>query len=219
VTVRKLPIVVLAMLVGGCTTTAVPTAAATRNASTQPASPAPLSTLTAPTSLPTPRPTPTPVLAAPCPDIDSPSLFEFTEADPACFPGDILLSGWLSGPPAIGWEGPHVEPAWLYYPMKGGVMLWSVVPEGEDPGCPPPGPVQCASIFLHVAPGSGVEIGALYRWTQVVGHIHDPAAATCHFEYPDEPHDNPWGTFPDIEARAQCDLNFVVTRVGEVADG
>jgi hypothetical protein len=208
---RKLATLILVVALGGCGR-GVATAPAVNP--TAPSAP-PVAVATA-----SPRPTPTPVLAAPCPDVDSPSLFEFVEADPACFPGDVLLTGWLGRPPPMGFEGPRVEPAWLYYPADDFAVLWSVKPGGgDDQHCPDPRPEPCAWIFLHVDPSSGIELGAAQRWIQVVGHLHDPASATCHYTYPDDPDENPYGSPPDAETQAQCDTNFVVTRVGEVADG
>ena len=165
----------------------------------------------APTTRPTERPTPTPVLMAPCPSGSPLPVEVYLDTDPACFTGEIEVRGWLSDPPGMGWEGPVVEPQWLYYPPDiRNSALWSVIPAEPDHACPETDPA-CGWYFLHLAPGSNAELGRKARWVVVTGHVDDPAAATCHYDL--QP-DDPEGAPTDLETLIQtCRSEFVVDRI------
>jgi len=207
--------VMLALLAGACggvTHGSTPTATPIEPsavASAVPSSALLPTTLPTEPPIPTERPTPTPVLNAPCPTDKVLSVASYVAADPACFTGSVRIRGWLDFPPALGWEGPGVEPAWLYYPPELVLpALWTSVPPGPDHTCGDTNP-SCAWFFLHVAPDSDVSLGLKPRWVVVTGHIDDPAAATCHY-LPSDPEE---GAFDDADAIRQCASNLVVTAI------
>ena len=200
--VHMLRVAALAVLVGGCAATAIPSA---MPSALPTATDATVSGPTAATA--TPRPTPTPVLAAPCP-IGSPlEVLEVTESDPECLHGEIVVTGWLDFPPAMGWEGPSVEPAWLYYPPEGVSALWSSRVVEPEHSCPAGGP--CGWFFLHLPPTSTITLMREPGHITLRGHFGDPASATCHYLADAEE----FGTADDAEAVRQCESHFVVTEI------
>lgn len=163
-----------------------------------------------PSSTPTTRPTPTPVLAQPCSTDAALSVSGLLSADPECLHGTLVVKGWLDAPAGMGWEGPTVEPAWLYYPVDNPMSsLWEIPPVAPEHFCPDPnGP--CPWFFLHLAPGSGVTLGVVPGWVRVTGHVNDPASSTCHYEV--TPGDSTF-IVHDAEAVTQCRAQFVVESV------
>lgn len=163
------------------------------------------------TPIATERPTPTPVLETACPTSTPLTVTQFQDADPECQHGTLVIEGWLDSPPGMGFEGPIVEPVWLYYPPDLRMStLWSDVPIEPDHACSQTNP-SCGWFFVHIAPGSGVELVAPPRWVVVTGHIYDPAAATCHYVLAS---DDPGGFIvKDSDAVAQCMSNFVVDSI------
>jgi hypothetical protein len=214
-------VLLIAFLASGCgaavgsSAPGQPTGGPTPPATSAPTAPASV----LPTDLPTDVPTLTPVLGGPCPDLATLSIHDLQASDSACFQGDITLRGWLDRPPNLGFEGPPITPAWLYYPTDIAHTLWSEKPVGTDDHLCPESSPECAWIFLHVAPGSGVKLGDAIRWVEIVGHLHDPAALTCDYDVAAYPSNNPWGPPPasNESLTAQCDQNFVVTSIRDIS--
>jgi len=185
----------------GCSGTSSPTS--TPAPPTAPASPIPTA---GPTS--TPRPTPTPVVGEGiCPTNSPLTVIQFTESNAACFGGaDIVIQGWLDEPPGVGFEGPPIEPSWVAYPAPGLPSLWTTKPVGPDHLCPPDaGP--CGWFFLHLDPASGLNLDIAPKEIIVTGHLDDPAAATCHYVFPDDWTDE---RPDDAQAVEGCRGHFVV---------
>ena len=199
-------VIMSAIVAAGCSspTPSPEPSAVTTLASATPGAP------TAPASTPRPTPTPVPPGAGLCPTNTPLTPLEFVESDTACFVGrEIEIRGWLDEPPAIGFEPPGVAPGWLYYTNEPLTTLYEGRPIGEFQECQMDGRA-CASFFLHVDPASGVALKTLPRWVIVTGHVDDPAAATCHYTYPEgwtEPH------LDDQLAIALCRAQFVVVSV------
>jgi hypothetical protein len=158
-----------------------------------------------PASTVAPEPTAEPERTfGPCPTTTVISVKAFVLGDPACFTtGDIEIRGWLDYPSPLGFEGPVVEPRWLWYPTDEGAALWFDVPQG-DFVCNEDHDAWCYSFFPHRAPDSDLALVPLKRWVILTGHTHDPAAETCRYE--DEPQPNP-------ELVAGCRTRFVVTAI------
>lgn len=166
-----------------------------------------------PSAAPTPAPpstppTPTPVPVANCAP-EPMTVHDFTNGDPNCVQGrEVTIRGWLADPPAMGWEGPGIQPAWLAYPPGvDNTALWQLGPGGAEM-CD--GGPDCSWLFIHVAPDSKVSLPTEPGWFLVTGHNFDPVAETCHFVY-DEPMTEP--TPPDSYARDACRGQLVVTAI------
>ena len=137
------------------------------------------------------------------------TVAEFVSTDPACLlDREVEIVGWLDAPPAMGWEGPGIEPGWLVYPAASPISgFWSAIPVGQDHICPEEG---CGWMFIHIDPRSGLSLGTKPRWVIVTGHISDPAADTCHYVYPADSNDiKP----SDLGARRDCRSGFVLTSI------
>lgn len=203
----------LGILVGACSPDSGPSGSAIPSPSVAPIASVGPTTSTQPVAAATatPRPTPTPVLSEPCSTDAVLSVSSLLGADPECLRHTLTVRGWLDAPPGMGWEGPSVEPAWLYYPVDNPLSsLWAIAPVGPDHFCPDPnGP--CPWFFLHIAPGSNVTLGVAPGWVLVTGHVDDPASPTCHYEV--TPGDSTF-IVNDAEAVAQCRSQFVVESIG-----
>ena len=207
---RANPMWTLALLLAGCGGS-IPITLAPSPATTP--TPAPAATLPVEassepvaTASPSFRPTPTPVLGTICPTGSPVSVLDVIDDDRECFHGDFKVRGWLAAPPALGWEGPMVEPGWLYYPPDAPLTaVWSSPPIEPDHWCA--ADVTCGWFFIHVQPGSSVTWGANPHAVVLTGHFRDPAAATCHYVVdPSDP-----VQVDDAEAVRQCEGEFVVT--------
>lgn len=203
-------LVVLAVALAGC------------GGNVAPSQPAASVATPAPTPLPstTPQaseaPTPTPVTAANCPDPKSVSVKDLKEDEPDCFTGDLVVVAWLDRSPNIGLDPTPKTPLWLTSPADIAAAIWSAKPQtvGDDRQCPAASP-DCAWTFFHVAPGSGVTVDTTPRWVRLTGHLHDPAAATCNYDWANIPADFPFqpGSSSPDSVIAECDLAFVVTKI------
>ena len=209
---RGVVLTVAALLVAACSTTGDPIP--TMSAGAASASPEVIATARRTREpSPTERPTPTPVLVGGCPERETLTLVQFAKADPACFPGEVQLLGWIDvWDDPIGWEAPPVAPAWLYYPNSPLAVLWSVRPVPDELGVECPRNAECARIFVYLEPRPGADLGTTPRWIFVVGHMHDPASATCAYDRSAYPSDGPWGPpGPDEPLVAECDSHLVIT--------
>lgn len=142
-----------------------------------------------------------------CPTSSPLTVQEFLTADRDCYDGrDATIRGWLGDLPPIGWEPPVVagfpyrftEPPVLY----GGSGGWDQ--------CTGDG---CSSILLYDASDPPWALGAGDRWVEVTGHLGDPAAEQCYWEYGVP---SPEATLPIEDARADCRTRFVLTEMHEV---
>lgn len=165
-----------------------------------------------PTSTPRPSPTPVSPGVGLCPTDSLLTVWQLVESDPACFGGDdVTVRGWLDLPPALGWEGPAVEPGWVYYPARNMSFIWGGRPIGPEQACELDGH-SCGGFFPHVDPASGVELEGPPRWLLITGHFQDPAAETCHYVYPDDHDDQRADDRYAVEA---CRGSFVLVEVRE----
>jgi hypothetical protein len=189
--------IVIVILGAGCATPSGQTPSFKAPASTTPSAAIPP---TAPATA-----TPAPTFAA-CPSLDTAmsvaTYFEALGPEPEegasrCFNGqDVTLLGWADAMPGIGFTPPGIAPGWLWGPTG---ALW-------DGDCDQ----ECASLWIHIDPTSGLEWDADGRWVLVTGHTGDPLAETCRWVYPDDWTESP---LPVGEARDQCQGSFVVSSV------
>jgi hypothetical protein len=222
-------LVLTTILLAGCSSVGTAGAPSTEPlASSTPAPTAPLDE-TAPTvATPDPTPvtsppqTPEPTLepsfeptsepqatTLPCP-VESPvSIIEVNYARLKCFgDAEIRVRAWLDRGPITGWLPPTIEPAWLPYPAAGpdnrAWALWWKPPKDTDiVWCEP----YCEFQWIHLRPDSTLQVQGPPRWVIAIGHLNDPAAERCHWEYaPDQEH-----TEDDADAVATCRRAFVLT--------
>jgi len=197
---------ILAILVaacGGASSSTPSTAASTKAipASSTSAEPAP-----------TPRPTPTEVVVELCPADAILFALDFLDADPACFDRDVKVRGWLDDPPGMGFDGYTVEPEWLYYPPTTRLSaVWTQVPIEPDHACPEVSD-GCGWFFIHVAPGTQIDLGDHPRWVVVTGHLDDPASESCAYVLPS---DDP-GPVDNTVAIESCRSQFVAVSLEDL---
>ena len=179
-----------------------------------------------PTAEPTPELTPEPTvepteapeaIAWPCPT-DSPiNLLELTNARLRCFGNDqIRVRAWLETGPAIGWLPPTIAPAWLVYPNvqnsdHSSFALWYKPPDNSDVIC---GESYCRFDWVHLPPGSTLELRGPARWVIAIGHINDPAADRCHWTWPEDWEVDP--SYDDADAVAICRRAFILEAIEEI---
>ena len=208
-------------------TSSSPTTEASPTTAVEPTS-SPVPTIAAeatsgPTAEPTPEPTvevsPEPTVEPEpsewaCPT-DSPINFlELTNAKPRCFGSDqIRVRAWLDAGPVIGWLPPTIAPAWLVYPTAQSrddrsFALWYKPPDSSDVIC---GESYCRFDWVHLPPGSALDVNGPARWVIAVGHINDPAADRCHWVWPEDWEVDP--SYDDADAVATCRRAFVLEAI------
>jgi hypothetical protein len=204
----------VAMLVAGCAAGAPTSSPWTLYSPAPLATPVPTpSPALAPTPVPSPSDEPVAEDTPPppvCPDFLPPMpvrIADFVSIDPACFLSTrIVMVGYVSASPALGWEAPGVEPGWMIYPSTP-MAVWQEKPIDYGCGSAP----DCPWIFVHFPPGSSLTLGTRGRWVKLTGHVNDPAAASCHYVYPPD-----WDAtelLPDSDAQRWCSEGFVVEKI------
>lgn len=189
---RLLSTLVVTALISGCS--AYPNVSSPSPLATVTPSAAAVATATptlAPTTEPTiePKPTVEPEpTEEPCPTAEVLTVREFVAASWECFGvEDVKIKAWLDGPPMFGFEGPRVRPGWLYYPVEDATALWNDAPKDDDRFNCSGRKLWCPGVFPHLKPDSGLSFLPLQRWVVVTGHLRDPAAETCHYDFDPEP--------------------------------
>ena len=173
---------------------------------------------TKPTAEATPELTPEPPASGwPCPTGSPITVLDLAHAAPSCLgPDTIRVRAWLDRGPVIGWLPREIVPNWLAYPAVAAgdtraFALWSMDPNDNEIVC---SDAECAISWIHLPPDSTVQVRGPARWVIAIGHVNDPAAERCHWEYPEgmEP------TNDDADAVAACRRSFVLESIEEVGE-
>jgi hypothetical protein len=122
----------------------------------------------------------------------------------SCFDaGTIRVEGWLAPPEGVGGTTNGISPSWLGE-WATDLVIWASPPASAFCGS-----ASCGFEWVHVQPGSGVNLGASERWVEITGHYGDAASPTCHFTGAD---------FNGIgDPVAYCRKSFVATAIHEIA--